>query len=60
MTCKKCGCGPIIGPKYEQDEYGYERLWHRCATCGYRWGEPCKDAAGPAYHGALIAELKGS
>jgi hypothetical protein len=36
--CKKCGRGPMQGPRYENGS-----LIYKCAVCGYREARPPKD-----------------
>lgn len=39
--CKKCGAGPIVGPRYVTTS---DELSYHCATCGYSFTRPCADA----------------
>lgn len=41
-SCSKCG-GSMAGPTYGKNEYGMERLFYRCVTCGYRAEGPTDD-----------------
>lgn len=41
--CPKCGCYNILGPRYERDMFGSDRLRYRCSYCGYGEARPCLD-----------------
>ena len=41
-TCKKCGYGKMIGPRYATSEHG-EGLVYQCAVCGYSLTVKCND-----------------
>lgn len=47
IRCPKCGSCRIVGPIYERNAYGVERLRYTCGDCTYSTTTPTLDQLKP-------------